>query len=228
MNKKSIKISLVFNIIIFLLTAFASFMMFTGIKFSTGYEPILETTKIGILKFFTVQSNLFMGVVALIFSIKEIQLLKGKKDDISKKYYILKLMSTTAVFLTFFVVFSYLGLIADGGLISLLRNSNLFFHLIIPVLSIITFICFDKTNKLRIKDSLYGVIPTILYVIYYTINVLTHIENGKVSPKYDWYYFVQNGIWTAFIVTPMMLVISYLLSLLLWKLNKNNSNRRKK
>ena len=53
--------------------------MFTGFKFMYGYEPILETTKIGMLKFFTVQSNLFMGIVSLLFAIKEVKLLKEKK-----------------------------------------------------------------------------------------------------------------------------------------------------
>ena len=52
------------------------------------------------------------------------------------------------------------------------------------------------------------------------INVLVHMENGKVSSVYDWYWFVQNGVCTAFIVVPMMLVISYLISLTLWKFNK--------
>ena len=63
-------------------------------------------------------------------------------------------------------------------------------------------------------------IPTIIYSFYYMVNVLVHMENDKVSSVYDWYWFVQNGVWTAFIVVPMMLVISYLISLTIWKFNK--------
>ena len=185
-----------------------------------GYEPVLESAKIGMLRFFTVESNIFMGIVALIFAINEIKLLKGKIKDISTKIYILKLMSTTAVGLTFFVVFAYLGPISKGGIPSMLMNSNLFFHLVIPVLSMINFIFFEKTDKLKLRYVISGIIPTFLYEIYYLGNVLIHMEEGKVSPTYDWYWFVQNGVWTAVIVAPMILVISYIISLILWKFNK--------
>ena len=185
-----------------------------------GQEVILESTKLGMLRFFTVQSNLFMGIISLLFIIDEIKILRGNKKEISFFKYVLKLMSTSAVGLTFFVVFAYLGPITKYGLVSLLMNSNLFFHLIIPVLSIVTFVFFERTNKLKFKDTLYGIIPTLLYGIYYITNVLIHVENGKVSPKYDWYWFVQGGVWTALIVVPIIFLVSYLISLGLWRVNK--------
>ena len=209
------KLSLILNIIIVILTIFASFLMFTGIKITHGAEPILETTKIGMFKFFTVDSNIFMGIIALIYAIKEIT-----NKEITKTMYKLKLMATTAVSLTFIIVFTYLGPISKDGIISLLQNSNLFFHLVIPVLSIITFTLFEKTNKLKFKDTLYGIIPTIIYATLYLINIIIHMENGKVSPVYDWYWFVQNGVKTAIIVAPMIIIISYIISLILWKLNR--------
>lgn len=219
-NKNNTKISMIINIVISLFSIVASCIMFTGFKFMNGYEPVLESAKIGMLRFFTVESNIFMGIVALIFAINEIKLLKGKIKDISTKIYILKLMSTTAVGLTFFVVFAYLGPISKGGIPSMLMNSNLFFHLVIPVLSMINFIFFEKTDKLKLRYVISGIIPTFLYEIYYLGNVLIHMEEGKVSPTYDWYWFVQNGVWTAVIVAPMILVISYIISLILWKFNK--------
>ena len=209
------KLSLILNIIIVILTIFASILMFTGIKITHGAEPILETTKIGMFKFFTVDSNIFMGIIALIYAIKEIT-----NKEITKTMYKLKLMATTAVSLTFIIVFTYLGPISKDGIISLLQNSNIFFHLVIPVLSIITFTLFERTNKLKFKDSLYGIIPTIIYAVLYLINILIHMENGKVSPVYDWYWFVQNGVKTAIIVAPMIIIISYIISLILWKLNR--------
>ena len=209
------KASLILNIIIVLLTIFASIIMFTGIKITHGAEPILETTKIGMFKFFTVDSNIFVCLIALVFVIKEIT-----NKEITKIMYKLKLMATTAVSLTFIIVFTYLGPISKDGIISLLQNSNIFFHLVIPVLSIITFTLFERTNKLKFKDSLYGIIPTIIYAVLYLINILIHMENGKVSPVYDWYWFVQNGVKTAIIVAPMIILISYIISLILWKLNR--------
>ena len=210
---KSIKISLIINLIIVFLTILASIIMFTGFKFMHGYEVVLESTRLGMLRFFTVESNLFMGIVSLILVINEIQIIKGKKEGISIKNYILKLMATSAVGLTFFIVFAYLGPISKDGIPSMLMNSNLFFHFIIPVVSIFNFILFEKSDKLMFKHTFYGLIPTAIYELYYLINVLIHMENGTVSPVYDWYWFVQNGVWTAFIVAPMILGITYIISI---------------
>ena len=208
------------NLIIFILTIVASIIMFTGFKFMHGPEIVLETTKLGMFKFFTVQSNIFMGMVSILFVVKEIKIINNEKMELTKIDYILKLMSTTSVGLTFFVVFAYLGPISKYGVISLIMNSNLFFHLITPVLSIVTFIFFEKSDKLAFKNTFFGIVLTILYGIYYVINILLHMENGKVDFKYDWYWFVQNGVWTALIVMPIVLLFAYLISVTLWKLNK--------
>lgn len=223
MNKNRLKISILLNIIIVVFTIFASIVMFTGFKFMHGAEPVLESTKFGAFRFFTVDSNVFMGIASFAFMIEEIKLLKGINKSINKKMYILKLMATTAVTITFLTVFLYLGPISKDGIPSMIQNSNLFFHLIIPVLSIITFVFFEKTNTISFKNTLFGIIPTLIYELYYLINILIHMENGKVSPLYDWYWFLQNGIWTAIIVAPFMLIVSYLVSIVLWKINKTSS-----
>ena len=223
MNKNRLKISILLNIIIVVFTIFASIVMFTGFKFMHGAEPVLESTKFGAFRFFTVDSNVFMGIASFAFMIEEIKLLKGINKSINKKMYILKLMATTAVTITFLTVFLYLGPISKDGIPSMIQNSNLFFHLIIPVLSIITFVFFEKTNTISFKNTLFGIIPTLIYELYYLINILIHMENGKVSPLYDWYWFLQNGVWTAIIVAPFMLIVSYLVSIVLWKINKTSS-----
>lgn len=219
-NNKRVKMSLYINIMITILTIIATIIMITGFKFMTGVEPVLESTKIGVFKSFTVDSNLFAGIISFIFILNEISIIKGEKKEISDKLYILKLMATTAVSLTFIVVFVYLGNIAENGLISLLLNSNLFFHLIIPLLNIVDFIFFIKKDNITYKYAFYGLIPTLLYAVFYTTNVIIHIENGRVSPKYDWYWFVQNGLWTMVIVAPTILLITYIISLILLLLNK--------
>lgn len=215
---KKYKISLILNIIIFLMVMIASIMMFTGFRFMPG-EIILESNKLGMFKFFTVDSNLFMGIISLIFAIFEMRLLKGKIDEFPRYMYILKLMATTSVTLTFLVVFSYLGPLV-GNIYLMILNSNLFFHLLVPLFSMITFVFFERNNKMSFKYSFYGLIPVIMYGLYYLVNVLVHMDNGIVSPVYDFYHFVQNGVWTAIIVVPAMFIISYIISLGLWGLNR--------
>ena len=87
--RKRIYMSLFINIIIFLLVVIASIIMFTGFRFMFGHEIALESTKLGMFRFFTVDSNIFMGIIAFVFSINEILFLKGKIKKIKLKYYIL-------------------------------------------------------------------------------------------------------------------------------------------
>ena len=220
-QSKFMKISLAMNILIAALTIMTAVFMFTGFKFMSE-ETLLESTKLGMFKFFTVDSNLFMGIVAMVFAINQILVLKGKKKGISKTLYIVKPMATSAVALTFVVVFGYLGFFVPGGIVALLKNSNLFFHLIIPVLSILTFVLFERCNLLKFKDAIWGVLPAALYSIFYITNVFLHIEDGKVAIAYDFYMFVQGGLWQAAIVLPLMFGLTYGLSILLWL-----GNRRK-
>ncbi len=220
MKKKYVVLSLICNVIIVLMVAFACYSMFSGFKFMHGHDLVLQSTKIGMFRFFTVDSNIFMGIMSLVFIIQDIQILSGKKKELTKKDYIWKLMATSGVFLTFFVVFTYLKNVSQYGLASLLMNSNLFFHLLVPLLAIITFVLFERNNKLSFKHSLYGIIPTFVYGLYYLTQILMHMKNGVVSPKYDFYYFVQNGVSTALYVIPIIFLISYILSLVLYAFNQ--------
>ena len=43
-------------------------------------------------------------------------------------------------------------------------------NLIIPILSLITFTIFERTNKLEFKYTIYGVVPTLIYGIYYFVS----------------------------------------------------------
>ena len=165
MKDKKIKISLILNIIIVASVIFATVAMFTGFKFMDG-GTLFESTKLGVFRFFTVDSNLVMGIIALVFIVKEIQYLTGKIEYIPSIMYILKLIGTVAVSLTFVVTFGYLSQIAKGGALALIQNSNLFFHLLVPVFSIITFVFFEKTDKLKFRYSFLGVSSLIIYSMY--------------------------------------------------------------
>ena len=201
------------------MTIFAFIVMFTDLKFMPGTETVIASSKVGRLRFFTIDSNLLMGIVALVFLIQQIKLLRGKIKDIDRKYYIFNLMSTSAVALTFMVVLVYLGQIAPNGLYSMYVNKNLFFHGLIPLVSIINFIFFTN-NKLKFKDAFYGLIPMDIYTLYYITNIVMHMENNKVSTNYDWYYFVQGSIWKAFLVGPLIFLISYFISYALCRFNR--------
>ena len=219
-NNVNIKISLALNILIVIMTIVALTISLSGLKFMKGSETYGELTGLQAFGYFTVQSNVFMAIVSLIFAIKEIQFLKGKIKKIPFRYYILKMIAVTAIGLTFFTVFIIFSILLKDGIFPLIKNSNLFFHCIIPIASIINYIIFEKTNTIKFKHIFYGLIPTVLYEIYYTCNVLLNMKDGKVSPAHDWYYFAQNGLLIAISIPFIMLGITYIIALAIWKLNK--------
>ena len=109
----------------------------------------------------------------------------------------------------------------------LLQNSNFFYHLIIPILSIITFCFLEKTSDIKIKKLIYSLLPVIIYGIYYLINILIHVENGIVPRKYDWYLFVQKGMNQIYIIFPLILLITYIITWGIWFINKKDKKNKK-
>ena len=80
-ENNKIKLSLIVNIIVAILAMGACIIMYTGFKFMQGYEPLVETKSFSMLRFFTVDSNIFVAIASLIFAIQEFKLLKGKKNE---------------------------------------------------------------------------------------------------------------------------------------------------
>ena len=218
-KEKNLKIAITLNIIIAIIVVIALLLMYFNIKFMSGYDFTDNIQRNEMLKYFTIESNLFMAIMAVVFAIDEIKILKGKIKEISLTKYVFKLVSTACVALTLTVVLVWLGPTTKGGLKALVMNSNLFFHLIIPLLSIIVFTIFEK-NKLSFIHTLYGLIPLALYGIVYMPNVITHMHNGQISTQYDFYNYFQKGILVAVIAFTVQYIVMYLITCLLWKFNK--------
>jgi len=219
MTRSRLRASLIFNLLIFALALAATLMMFTGFDLM-GKNLTLTATRLEAFKFFTVDSNVFAGIASLLIAICEIGALRRGEYRIPVWARTLKLCAATAVAVTFLVTAGFLGFLVEDYF-SLYLNANFFFHFLIPVLCAVSFLCFEQSiPPLSIRAALCGVLPTALYAVYYGINVFSHAENGRVSPRYDWYYFVQGGVWQIWIVLPVMLLFSYLIALAFWGINR--------
>ena len=216
---RKIKISLILNIINIIFILFATIAMITNFRFMTN-EGVLEIPGVNALQFFTVDSNLLLGISSIIMVVYEVLLLNGKITSIPKYVYLFKFISTVATTLTMMTVVVLLGPIAPTGYFSLFINSNFFFHLVSPLLGVISYVFFENHNLMNKKEILYGLLPTFLYGIYYTTNVLIHMENGKVPPANDWYGFAQGGVVSIIIYVVLMFGTSLLFSFLLYFGNK--------
>lgn len=216
---KKVRLSLVSNLLIFIFTVFATVVMFTGFKFMEGDLP-LSINGLEAFKYFTVESNIMMGIIALVFFLFEIRIVRKRDKRIPTWIYDLKLIFTVGVTLTMLTTVFFLAPTTPFGYFSMFKNANLFYHFLTPVLSIITFLFFEGTNKIRFRYTFVGVVPMILYAIFYVWNVISHAENGTINIMYDWYGFFAGGTSNIICVVPIMIGSTYLISYLLWYFNR--------
>lgn len=180
------------------------------------------------LKFFTIDSNILMTIFAVV-SIVYIILKKTKTiNEIGKPIYILNLVGTTGVALTMFTTLFFLvpfsGVVHEAFFTPkvLLTGSNLIFHVINPSFAVIAFICFFKTNQIELKETLYSLIPIVIYSIFYLCMAYTHIDptTGKPQTWFDWYKFCSFGVAAAPFILIGMYGIAFMLTWLLWLGNR--------
>lgn len=212
------KTSFIINLLIFVFTLFATITMIIGFEFM-GEVKILSSTNFHAFKYFTVDSNVFAGIVSLIYLIYLIKLAKGKISEIPLFLKYLKLAATAGVTLTMMVTVFYLAPSSTTTYFAYFVNSNFFMHFLTPVLCIVTFI-FLEPAEFSFKETFIGVIPMIVYAMFYIPNILLHLENGNPTRTYDWYGFLDGGLQTIWFVIPLIMTITWLFSLGLWALNK--------
>ncbi len=217
-------ISIILNGLIFVLVAFATTCMILGLNLFSRSDAVRAFTASNLVafKYFTVDSNVLAGITALIYFIIE---LKGKElsERAATFLHCLRLASATGLALTMLVTAFFLIPQFGKDWYILYIDNNFFFHLTIPLLCIITYIFFEPgAATLTLKQSVTGIIPMVLYAIFYTINIITHLGNGHPLKDYDWYGFLGGKLSNAFISIPAMLLITWCISLGLWGLNRRH------
>lgn len=203
------KLAILFNALVFILALIGVVFMVCGIRFMTQ-QLILETSGWENFKYFTVDSNIFVGMTSLIFLIYVFF-----KKEIPQWLHILKFMACVGVLLTFFVTAFFLAPTSKFPFFAFYQNSNLFFHFMVPVLSAISFIFFEK-RTMPYKMNFLGLVPMGIYAIFYMTSIFTHMENHIVSPHYDFYGFLRAGASSIYYVVPIVFLATYGISCFLW------------
>ncbi len=206
-------ISTVLNFLAFFLTAAGTYVMLKGID----ADEHLAADGIGSVKYFTVQSNLLYGIYAGVFAVCE--LIYGSADAIPQVMYLLKYIFTVGITLTMITVLCYLAPVVEKSYPPLFKGANLYFHLLVPLLGLASFCFFEKSAVISVPQVFLGLIPFMLYGIYYAVNALSHAENGQVSIKYDWYAFLAKGIDKAAIASVIMFAAAAAICFGLWFVN---------
>ena len=216
---KTLKKAFYLNLIIFGLEAFPAIWMMSGI--GTG---MLSASKFNMFKYFTVDSNILMGLSSLLAAIDQKKVLDQKKKQVPAITYIFKLIGTVGVTLTMLVTVFFLGptMGRTNGFFSLFQGPNFFFHFVDPVLSLIVFLRFEKSRKITFHHTFASLIPLAVYGIFYVSQVFLHLTNGAINKTYDFYGLFFAGPKSVFIVLPVIALIAWLISCTLWKLNRRN------
>jgi len=136
------------------------------------------------LKFYTVLSNVFCGLISLIYVI---MILAGKDTSKLDPY---KLAAVCGVAITFSVVAFFFGPLY--GYPQFYKNSNLVFHLLEPVFAIAEFIII-KRKRMPFVYTVIAAVPTLLYGIGYMLNILINGIGGEWPYTNDFYAFLSWG-----------------------------------
>jgi len=186
---------------------------------------LLSSAGLRSLRYFTVLSNLFEGIVSAVLAVT---LLRGgdrtedrtgtsDREKRAGRLGLFNLIAASAVALTFLVVMVFLGPLF--GYPAMFRGANLWFHLIVPLAAIAEFILFNETEVPK-KACRWVVIFPLAYGTVYLINILV---NG--APGNDIYGFTLWGLPVALVIFAVICFATYGMGALM---NRANASVRKK
>ena len=200
----------VLNIIIVLLTLAGTVLMFTY----APEEGALNASGIENFKFYTVLSNIFCGIVALVHTIF---CLKGKYP----KWMIpLKLAGVCGVTITFAVVAFFFGPLY--GFLRFYKGGNLFFHLLEPVAAMIEFIVIRR-SVIPFKYTVIAAVPTFIYGIGYLSNLLINGIGGPWPDTNDFYGFVSWGYPVGILIFMCITILAFLVACIFRKISNSRA-----
>lgn len=210
-------VSFILNILTFLLVVAGTIVMFT---IGSG---ALQDKGLSVFKYFTFQSNLFMGFVSAIYAYYQLLIIKNKKEKIPHVLNVFYHVGVSAVGLTFVIVIAFL---APGyGFDKMYNQANLFFHALVPILAIINYIFFSETAKIKVLDTLFAIIPSLSYGIVYFIVVAS--LNGYGNLDIDFYLFGANGPLIGAFNFFAVVSIAYSIALFVFFINRLVFKKRK-
>ena len=191
-NKKKIIVSLVINLLMFVIT--------TGIIISYFFIPnVIIKSKEEIFWFFTTDSNILASIAGLVIAICDIRILRGKANRLPQSAVVFKFVGTACLMLTMLVCLLYLAPRFGFGFIF----GDTFFHVHLgaPLMAFISLIFCEKTDRISVPAACLSFIPFAAYgATYYITVTLIGEENGGWR---DLYHLGDGGN----ILLPIALII---------------------
>ncbi len=209
MNKdKRLIVSIILNFLIVILEIIASII---------GGVLHLKEYGFKIFYFYTQDSNIFLMISCLIMAIFELRIITHKSNEIPVWVERLKFIATSLVTLTFLIVVFVLIPLAgwDSLVDKLFLGSKLYHHFLCPILAFFSFVCLEKKLKLKFKDTVYALIPTVVYALILTIlNILKVVEG-----PYPFFKVYEQGVFVSCMWFITILAVAYAICVMVFSFN---------
>ena len=200
-------LSLICNLIVLVVTSIVAVLYFTvGQNGHAGAYCF---------RFFTTDSNFLAAFAAGLAAVCDIQILRGKMTTIPRPVTLLKFAGVITLMLTFLTVIVLL--IPTYGVSRLWGGTGFHMHFTAPVLTFLSFMFLEPHSKIRLPETLWGLLPVVIYGFVYLAQVLIF----KNWP--DFYTFNRGGMW--YVSMTVIFVGSYLMCLLVRFLRNKLSSK---
>ncbi len=199
------RVEILLNIVILILACIGTFLMYTN------HNPGASLMAEGFnnLKYFTVLSNIFCGIIA---AVRLVMTVLHKKMHV-----LLKLMAASAVGLTFLIIAAFLQPLYPD--LNLYERGNLYFHLLVPLFAMAEFVIIKTDEKIPFKYAVYSSALALVYGTAYLVNVLIN-GIGEWPDTNDWYGFLNWGWPVGIAIFAFVVLMDWIMACLLRFLNK--------
>ena len=189
-------LSVILNILIIILTGIGTLAMLGSKAEGAG----LTASGFSNLKFFTVLSNEFCGIVAILWLIF---LIAHKTFPV-----LVKLMAAAAVALTFIIIAAFLAPLYPN--LNLYEGGNFYFHLIVPLTAMAEFMVTYSTKEAEIpfRYTLISAVLSLIYGLGYLVNILIN-GIGEWPDTNDWYGFLNWGYPVGFMIFGFIILMNW-------------------
>jgi len=157
----------------------------------------------GYFKPYTMDSNIFTGMVALIVVIYHLTKMKNEEKQLPRWLMCAYLMGTTCLVLTFLIATLFLApmqVINGRNYFIMFSGDMFFFHFLNPLLATFSLVVLLRGTKFTSVERFIGMVPTVVYSIVYFVMVVV------LKRWNDFYHFTLDG---KYYLIPGVVVIIY-------------------
>ena len=178
-------------------------------QYFAGGPDALGSSRTGCFRYFTTDSNVLAVLASLTLLPICIKRIRMPETEIPRWLLIFKYTATVSVTITLLTVVFFLAptAAARGGIAGYFRffEGNTFvLHFSTPALAILAFCLLEKNRKMTFRESLWTLIPTVVYSLVYAAAVIF------MKVWTDWYGFTFGG---KLYLAPVSGIVMYLVTL---------------